>query len=47
MPVSKIRGVNINWQVVGTQRDWTDWTDAPVLTLASDDAIPSIPRKGA
>lgn len=30
----------LNWQVVGTQRDWTDWTDAPVLLITSEDAPP-------
>lgn len=28
----------LNWQVLGLQRNWTDWTDAPVLLITSDDA---------
>lgn len=26
----------LNWQTVGLERDWTEWTDAPVLFIASD-----------
>jgi hypothetical protein len=33
---------DLNWQVVGTQRDWTDWTDAPVLMFSSDEAPASL-----
>jgi len=28
----------LNWQVVPVNRDWPDWTDSPVLYIASDDA---------
>jgi len=28
-----------NWQVVTLQHDWTDWTDSPVLYIASHEAI--------
>ncbi|HZZ44817.1 MAG TPA: DUF4159 domain-containing protein, partial [Tepidisphaeraceae bacterium] len=27
-----------NWQVLGTQRDWMEWTDAPVMLITSDEA---------
>jgi hypothetical protein len=27
----------LNWQVLGLQRDWTDWTDAPVMLITSED----------
>lgn len=26
----------LNWQTVGLEREWTEWTDAPVLFIASD-----------
>jgi hypothetical protein len=28
----------LNWQVVDIKTDWTDWTDAPILNLASHEA---------
>jgi hypothetical protein len=28
----------LNWQVVSIDRDWTDWSDAPILYLASHEA---------
>jgi hypothetical protein len=28
----------LNWQTVGLERDWTEWTDSPVLFIASDQA---------
>ena len=30
----------LNWQVVPLSRDWTDWTDSPILYLASHTAVP-------
>ncbi len=29
----------MRWQIVPIQRDWTDWTDAPILYLASHDKV--------
>lgn len=29
----------LNWQVVPIKRDWTDWTDSPILYLASHEAV--------
>lgn len=29
----------LNWQVVPLQRDWTDWTDSPILYLASHEPV--------
>ncbi len=28
----------VNWQVINVKTDWTDWTDSPVLYLASHEA---------
>ena len=28
----------LNWQTVGLERDWTEWTDSPVLFISSDQA---------
>jgi hypothetical protein len=28
----------LNWQTVGLEREWTEWTDSPVLFIASDQA---------
>ena len=33
----------VNWQVVPLDRDWKDWTDAPVLYLASHEPPPFKP----
>ncbi|MFI4999665.1 MAG: DUF4159 domain-containing protein [Reyranellales bacterium] len=30
----------LNWQVVPLSRDWTDWTDSPILYLASHEPVP-------
>ncbi len=30
----------LNWQVVPLSRDWTDWTDSPILYLASHVPVP-------
>jgi uncharacterized protein DUF4159 len=29
----------LNWQVVPLSRDWTEWTDSPILYLASHEAV--------
>ncbi len=29
----------LNWQIVSLQRDWSDWTDAPILYIASHQAL--------
>src|SRR5207248_9836751 len=31
----------LNWQVVSPASDWTDWTDAPILFLASHE-VPTL-----
>jgi len=30
----------INWQVVNIQNPWTDWTDSPILYIASHEPLP-------
>jgi hypothetical protein len=29
----------LNWQVVSLEKDWTDWTDSPILYLASHQGV--------
>ena len=32
----------LNWQVVPLEHDWTDWTDSPILYLASHKPVLSL-----